>query len=50
MAEMSQALGEGNKYSEVLLTIFKKKVKRSKLTATPTPTLTLTPTPTLTFP
>ena len=30
MAEMSQALGEGNKYSEVLLTIFKKKVKRSK--------------------
>ena len=26
MAEMSQALGEGNKYSEVLLTIFKKKV------------------------
>ena len=50
MAEMSQALGEGNKYSEVLLTIFKKKVKRSKPTATPTPTLTLTPTPTLTFP
>merc|ERR1740130_2277096 len=30
MAEMTQALGEGNKYSEVLLTIFKKKVKRSK--------------------
>ena len=45
MAEMSQALGEGNKYSEVLLTIFKKKVQRSKPTATPTPTLTLNPYP-----
>ena len=30
MAEMTQALGEGNKYSEVLLTLFKKKVKRLK--------------------
>ena len=30
MAEMTQALGEGNKYSEVLLTLFKKKVKRMK--------------------
>ena len=50
MAEMSQALGEGNKYSEVLLTIFKKKVKRSKPTATPTPTLTLTPYPNANLP
>ena len=30
MAEMHAALGDSNKYSEVLLAIFKKKVKRAK--------------------